>query len=481
MKGVLPAIQEVSTGAAAVLKKLSSAFGKELSTKYRPHLLLTGGTLLIAGALYATGPQAIPEAMSEKAWPVTVIEAQPSWLQPAFTAFGRFEARSQSTLSSDLVARVAEVAVSEGDEVVAGEVLLRLDSGDLERRVREAQAALQIARADLAGIRNQMQLADRTRKDYSALLTAAQAKLERHRELLSRRLISQVLFDDVASQAAEASIRNQTQLQLIDDLPNRLAQAQAGVSRNEAMLEQAQADLEESVIHAPCSGPVLAVHASPGEMNVPGQPLIEVSSRASFELRVEVPDRQAARLETYVQQRQPVIALAADGSRHELRRIGRQVRAGQGGVDAFFVPSTTAISGLHIGRTIETMIQLPAEADLIAVPPESLYENNRIYTVVDKRLHAVQVDRVGEIRQDDEYRILVRASGLPASTAILATQLPQAVTGMLVEPIQSADSKGDKVDRGDTDAASSVAGQRDLPEPALSAAGSGDSTGVYMI
>ncbi len=411
-------------------------------TRYRTHIAVGAGTAMVAGLLFATGPDAVPEATTEKAWTITVVAASPAWMQPAFATYGRFEARRLSTLTSDLIVRIAEVDVNEGDEVAEGDVLVRLEAGDLERRVREAQAGLDMARSALASTESEMALASRTREDYAALHEAAQSKLQRHRELLDRKLISQVLFDEVASQAAEASIRNQTQLRLIDDLPNRLAQSEAGVMRAAAMLEQTRTDLDETLIRAPFSGPVLSVTAAPGEMNAPGTPLVEVSSRGSFELRLEIPDRYAGRLEQSLLQKQAVVATSPDSTRFVLNRLGRHVREGQGGIDAFFVAENPVGSDALIGRVIEAQVLLPAEADLLALPPESLYENSRIYQVIDQRLSALPVERVGENTIAGQYRLLVRGRNVPRGASILTTQLPQAVTGLLVAPIEAATPDG---------------------------------------
>ena len=58
---------------------------------------------------------------------------------------GRTEALSFSTAG-----RVAEVLVEKDDQVVAGQLLARLDVEDLELRLRQAEAALQISEAQLA-------------------------------------------------------------------------------------------------------------------------------------------------------------------------------------------------------------------------------------------------------------------------------------------------------------------------------------------
>ncbi len=63
------------------------------------------------------------------------------------------------------------------------------------------------------------------------------------------------------------------------------------------------------------------------------------------------------------------------------------------------------------------------------MPVQSIYENDRVYEVVDDRLQALTVERVGDHATDaGEYRILVRGDGLHAGR-IITTQLPKAISG----------------------------------------------------
>ena len=71
---------------------------------------------------------------------------------------------------------------------------------------------------------------------------------------------------------------------------------------------------------------------------------------------------------------------------------------------------------------------------------QSIYENDRIYQVHNDRLKALTVERLGDHQtQAGEYRILVRSSELEAGLSILTTQLPKAISGLLVQPIGTAD------------------------------------------
>jgi len=66
------------------------------------------------------------------------------------SASGVVEPQTRVGLTFESPGRVAEVAVDVGDAVEAGDVLARLDSGQLELRVQQAQAALALAEAQLA-------------------------------------------------------------------------------------------------------------------------------------------------------------------------------------------------------------------------------------------------------------------------------------------------------------------------------------------
>ena len=86
-------------------------------------------------------------------------------------------------------------------------------------------------------------------------------------------------------------------------------------------------------------------------------------------------------------------------------------------------------------------ITLPPEADLVALPVQSIYENDRIYLVHNDRLKALTVERLGDHQtRAGEYRILVRSGELEAGQSILTTQLPKAISGLLVQPIGTVGS-----------------------------------------
>ena len=67
---------------------------------------------------------------------------------------------AETSISSELTGRIVEV-VSEGDHISAGQILVRLDGSDLDPNYRQALAAADAARADLARVTAEPQAAAR--------------------------------------------------------------------------------------------------------------------------------------------------------------------------------------------------------------------------------------------------------------------------------------------------------------------------------
>jgi RND family efflux transporter MFP subunit len=164
-------------------------------------------------------------------------------------ASGALASARQTVVASRILARIEEVRVRAGDRVVAGDVLVVLESADLEARVAQAREALQAARA-------RRDLAESERARYERLY---------ERGVATRQRLDQALAD---AQAARADV---------DRLQQSLSEAETALSYTE--------------IRAPVSGLVVDRLAEPGETASPGDPLLRIYDPSA--LRVEVPVRES--------------------------------------------------------------------------------------------------------------------------------------------------------------------------------------------
>jgi multidrug efflux pump subunit AcrA (membrane-fusion protein) len=311
--------------------------------------------------------------------------------------------------------------------------------------VLERRAELTQLEAALESTRIEQEMFTESTEHYRSLRHVAQKKLERHEDLMAKRLISQGLLDEVTAQANQANIEYQTHMRMLADFPNRLAAERAAVDRAEAQMSQVQLDIEKTRIIAPYRGPILGVFVAPGDRSMIGTTLADVADADTFEFRVQIPERFGSRLHRNLSEARGVTATTAEGAELTLSRLSGQIKAGQSGLDAFFeleILKGTPLTAL--GRLVELSVTLPEEDGVVALPVQSIYENDRIYAIKDAasanavpefRLEAITIERVGEFQAEDgEHRILVRSPAISAGERIITTQLPRAISGLLVEP-----------------------------------------------
>ncbi|HKI74179.1 MAG TPA: hypothetical protein VJ998_06035, partial [Pseudomonadales bacterium] len=172
----------------------------------------------------------------------------------------------------------------------------------------------------------------------------------------------------------------------------------------------------------------------------PGVPLIQVADYNELEVRAPIPADTGYALRERMHEGARVAAMAmVDGQKIDfvLNRLSGDVKSGQSGLDAFF--SASGKSSLDIGRVVNLKVTLPVEDDVVALPIQAIYEGNKVYKVIGDRLVGVDVDPVGDYTDaHSKYRILVRSSKIKAGDSLITTQLPRAISGLLVDPIDAS-------------------------------------------
>jgi HlyD family secretion protein len=423
-----------------------------LKTMLRDHLprgerarraALAGGVLcasaLITVSLFATGPSPTPEVKPEKVWPVSVTTVTPSALAPTFAAYGRVESAQVAHLQSDLNAEIASVRAREGQWVAKDEILVELVSNEFELRVKEHEADVAQQQAALQSLRAEQRMVVQTDPQFRAMHDVAIKRRARYEDLLKQKMIAASLLDEAIAQESAAEIEYQNHVRALADFPNRISEQMARIERSQAELAQARIDLDHTTIRAPFAGPVLAVLASPGNHTTQASPLIEIADAEGFEIRAPLPDGYGSRVRAALAADVPVTAqISENGRTLKLSRLSSNVRTGQSGLDAFFKlePGSDDVMP-EIGRVVDLEVTLPAEQQVVALPVQSIYENDRVYEVVeDDRLQGITVQRIGDHRAPDGgYRVLVRGDGIRAGSRIITTQLPKASDGLRVQPI----------------------------------------------
>jgi HlyD family secretion protein len=191
---------------------------------------------------------------------VTVELAPEGDITSIVTATGKVKAQADIEISADVMGRIEELPVEEGDRVKKGQLLVKID--DKSRRMDVAQARGSLLSAESA-------------------YEKARIDLEREQQLYERNLSSQAKLD-IAENAFE--------------------QAEAQVQVSQASLDRALDQLDKCTIRSPMDGIVTALNSEEGEnvvigtMNNPGTIIMVISDLSAMEIEAEVDETDIAQV-----------------------------------------------------------------------------------------------------------------------------------------------------------------------------------------
>ena len=292
---------------------------------------------------------------------------------------GALQPVNQATVKAKVSGDVRHIAVREGETVKAGQVLVRIDTADLEARLVEKIGALESARAQLA-------MAEKTRTSNQALL--------------KQNFISQNAYDN-----SESS----------------LSVTQGSVKSAEAQVQLARNALRDAIVTSPLAGIVAKRHVQPGEKVAFDSPLVTVVDLKDMELQAVVPAVDVPELVIGM----PVdLAIDGFGERRFSGRIERINPATEAGTRAIlvYVGIPNADRSLRGGMFATGRIALAADAPAPTLPQTAIRTEagqTFIWSIDNGKL----VRRIVVIgRRDDEAGRVEVKTPLPAELSILAAR-----------------------------------------------------------
>lgn len=205
------------------------------------------------------GDTAAPAVAAQTVAARVVVSSQQQ-IPVGVSATGTVHARQSAAIAAQVMGRVEQVLVREGDTVRAGQPLVVLDDAALRDSATQAKASVVAAEQQQAAAASQASLAEST--------------LKRYQQLQAQQSVSPQEMDEV-SRRAEA------------------AEAQLNAARAQAQAAQAQAAgaramLDYTRIAAPFAGTVTARLADPGAMAAPGVPLLQIDQAGPLQIQATV-------------------------------------------------------------------------------------------------------------------------------------------------------------------------------------------------
>ena len=238
---------------------------------------------------------------------------------------------------ADIVAKVSgyfrDVNVDIGDEVMEGQPLCTLIIPEMNQQreqavarqrrlaaeLQRAEAAVEVAVAQVSAAEAGVEEACSNVERFEAQLVADRADLERMQGLVQKQAATIAMLDEaraehdvseaskVAAQAAVRSARARLQIAAAERraAEAEIATAAARLAESKTAIEEIDTMLAYTTLRAPFAGVITSRHIDPGDF-VPGrpavtaeqQPLFHVEQQSRLRVRVAIPERDAAAVDS---------------------------------------------------------------------------------------------------------------------------------------------------------------------------------------
>lgn len=276
---------------------------------------------------------------------------------------GTLEARVKSTISPKIAGRVHEIVVDQGDRVQAGQLLFTLDDAELKQQVEIAQATIDAWNASLERLK-----ADQGQAE--AVVKLARQTFERTKNLVAKEASTTEELDKATEQlqVAEAGISRAVAA---------LFEGRKQVVTAEKTLAYNEARLADTRVTAPFDGLIVKRYRDPGDVGVPGSPVLMLVSTKEIWVTAWVDETEMSRLRVGQPARVVFRSEPTKSYRGEVARLGREAdrETREFVVDVRVV---TLAENWAVGQRAEVYIEVGRKSAVPVLPAKFVFWKERV-------------------------------------------------------------------------------------------------------
>lgn len=284
--------------------------------------------------------------------PVTTARARVELVRRWFEASGTVRPRTETRIESQVTAQVVTVAVRPGSRVTKGQVLVSLDNRQLLARLDQARQGLKSAQASREQARQAVISAQ-------AAYDQAAASFKRTRTYFESKAATQQDLEKAQSlySQAKAGLARAQEAQ---------SGTMAGIKQAAEVVREAEIGLGYTRILAPETGEVLKRLVEPGDLALPGKPLLVLQTAGTYRLEAHVREGLISRVRLGMQ-------LPAT-----IATLGKEVQTDVEEIIPYADPQTRTflvkaslppINGLYPGMFGK--LRIPVQTENVVVIPEN--------------------------------------------------------------------------------------------------------------
>lgn len=243
--------------------------------------VIIGGVVLLALILI------IGKATQEDGIKVAVEKASQHTITETVTASGKIYPETEVKISPEVSGEIIELHVEEGDSIVKGTLMVKINPAIYNSVVSQAQASVEETKART---NNYSEMAEQAKAQFEQ----AQSNYERNKKLYDDKVISAMEFEQAKATylGAKASYEGSRA---------NVSGGRFGVQGASASLNQARENLRKTTIIAPRSGIISALNVKLGERVVgtaqmAGTEMLTIADMNRIEVRVDVSETDIAKV-----------------------------------------------------------------------------------------------------------------------------------------------------------------------------------------
>lgn len=298
--------------------------------------------------------------------------------------FGNVEPLSTVQVKAMIAGQLQKVHFKEGDRVQKGQLLFTIDPRPFEAVLKQAEAALERDKAQLAN---------------------AQLELRRAEQMVREGIVERQQLDQRKT-AAESLV--------------------ATVGSDNAAIERAKVDLSYTVIRAPIDGRTGSLMVDEGSLvKANDVPLVTINQLTPIYVNFTVPEKFVADVRQFMSQGKLAVAAAAPGDTEppsvgELVFVNNQVERGSIQLKALFPNDKDR---LWPGQYVQTTLTLSTRNDAVVVPSQAIQTGQKGQYVYVLKADQTVENRSVEVSDSVDGHMVVEKGLQPGETVVTDGQL----------------------------------------------------------
>ncbi|BEP27921.1 efflux RND transporter periplasmic adaptor subunit [Helicovermis profundi] len=341
-------------------------------------------------------------------------------------------AKDSRTLYSDLSGKITSIIGKKGDWVKKGDILIKLDSTDIERNIEEAKIALEISKESLRELnksgKSNFDIALRNTEND---LEDAKRNYNDNKKLYESGAISTAELNAVKSIYEKAKNNYASTLREYKGYGNesKIKIQQLNIKSNEINLEKLNEMLEKTYIKAPIDGTIVELKLKEFDNISQGTPLLKIEDTKDLVVKTNISEYDINSIKLGQK-----VVVKSDGTLKEYSGKVSEIS-----------PSAQSISN---GQGYETIvpIEISIVGDIKGLKP-NFSSNVEINTAFEKEAKVIPYESIYTSKEGEKYVFVVNTED-----TLSKKMVKLGISGDLVVQVLNKDiNEGDKIVLNPTD------------------------------